>query len=146
MRVASIKPSPENSELYHPVNDDDPDVVALAESIRKHGVREPLVVSADRFILSGHRRHTAVGLIGQVIGQVIVPVRMLRNVSREKNRDKFLELLREFNRQRVKSHDEMLREEAVSVDPEEAYRVLREHRQANGFALTSVIRERSNKV
>ncbi|MCK4341702.1 MAG: hypothetical protein KAY37_08275 [Phycisphaerae bacterium] len=41
-----IRPSPENDRLYRPVDPDDPEIVALAESIVKFGVREPLVVTA----------------------------------------------------------------------------------------------------
>src|SRR5262249_48049068 len=41
----------------------------------------------------------------------------------------FLTMLRECNRQRVKSFDEIAREEVVSTNPEEAYRVLVEHRK-----------------
>jgi hypothetical protein len=41
----------------------------------------------------------------------------------------FLARLREYNRQRVKSLDEIAREEILSSDPEEAYRVLIEHRK-----------------
>jgi hypothetical protein len=46
--------------------------------------------------------------------------------------------LRECNRQRVKTLDEIAREEIVSANPEEAYRVLLEHRrqQARGEAET----------
>jgi ParB-like chromosome segregation protein Spo0J len=57
-RVASLRVSPENLQLYRCASDD-PDVDALAESIRKNGLREPLVVTADRYIVSGHRRHAA---------------------------------------------------------------------------------------
>src|SRR6476660_2117127 len=39
-RLLSIKRSPENDKLYRPVDPTDPDIVALAESIREHGIRE----------------------------------------------------------------------------------------------------------
>ena len=54
--VADLKPSPENDDIYMPVRPDDPAVRGLADSIAAHGVKEPLVVSADGFVLSGHRR------------------------------------------------------------------------------------------
>ncbi len=66
-----IKPAPENDTLYRPVDSEDPEIVALAESIRKHGLREPIVVSADGYILSGHRRYTAC----ESVGLLEVPVR-----------------------------------------------------------------------
>ena len=60
--VKKIKPSPENDSLYKPVNLDDPETIALADSIREFGVREPIVVTLDGFILSGHRRYAAAKL------------------------------------------------------------------------------------
>jgi hypothetical protein len=57
-RVASLRPSPENLSLYRPTGDD-PDIQRLAESIAKNGLLEPLVVTEDRYIVSGHRRHAA---------------------------------------------------------------------------------------
>src|SRR5262245_42495435 len=60
-RVASLKPSPENRELYDPVNVNDPDFVKLADSIRRNG---PHVITKDRYIVSGHRRHAALTLHG----------------------------------------------------------------------------------
>ncbi len=63
-RVATLKPSPENERLYRPA-DEDPDIRMLAESIKKKGLREPLVVTLDSYILSGHCRHAALELNGQ---------------------------------------------------------------------------------
>ncbi len=118
-----IKPAPENDTLYRPVDSEDPEIVALAESIRKHGLREPIVVSADGYILSGHRRYTAC----ESVGLLEVPVRF-ESISRCDDPDGFLTLLREHNRQRVKTLAERLREEIVSGDPEESYAALLEHR------------------
>ena len=64
MPIGSIQPAPENDLLYRAVTDTDPDVIALAQSIATYGVREPLVISLDQFILSGHRRHRAATLAG----------------------------------------------------------------------------------
>ncbi len=63
-QLSDIRPSPENDKLYRPVDPSDPDIVALAESIRQHGLREPIVVTLDGWILSGHRRYVAAGLAG----------------------------------------------------------------------------------
>lgn len=120
--VSKIKPSKENDQLYRPVDLDDPQTIALAESIREFGVREPLVLTLDGFILSGHRRYAA----AKLAGLKKVPVR------REKIRrsdPQFVRLLREYNRQREKTLDERLREEIVSVDVDDAYSSLVEHRQ-----------------
>jgi len=45
LATAAIRPSPENAQLYRPVDPDDPDVLALAESVREHGIQEPLKVA-----------------------------------------------------------------------------------------------------
>jgi hypothetical protein len=122
--ISDIEPSPENLQLYRPVDSDDPDIIAMAESIRIYGVREPLVVTLDYRILSGHRRHVAAALAG--LEEVPCVVEQIYSFE-----DKFLPLLREYNCQRVKGFDEILREEIVSAaDPEEAYRSLIEERKA----------------
>jgi ParB-like chromosome segregation protein Spo0J len=119
----AIKPSPENSDLYRPVNPDDPEIIALAASIKEHGILEPLTVTTDYFLISGHRRHTA----ASVAGLESVPCRVM-DFCREDDPDRFVVLLRENNRQREKSFDEKLREELVNVDPFVAYQSLIQHR------------------
>lgn len=115
----AIHPSEENDQLYRPVDPEDPEIIALADSIRRFGLREPLVITLDGFILSGHRRHVA----ARLAGMTTVPCR-IEPIRRGEDIDQFIRLLREYNRQRVKSFDEQLREEAVSVDPEDAYQAL----------------------
>ncbi len=117
--IGSMGPSPENEKLYRPVDPDDPDVQALAVSIQEHGVQEPIVVSAEGYILSGHRRHVA----ARMAGLTEVPCRM-HAIRRDTDPDGFILLLREFNRQRVKTFNEVVREEVLSADPEEAYQAL----------------------
>lgn len=123
--IAEIQPAPENLQLYRPVRPDDPEVQQLADSIRRHGIQVPLVLSLDRFIISGHRRHVA----AQLAGKTALPCRFAP-IRRDRDHDRFLQLLRECNRQRVKSFDEVLREEIVSADPDAAYRGLVEYRRA----------------
>jgi hypothetical protein len=120
--IQLIKPSPENDKLYRPVDPADPEIRALAKSIKAHGVKEPLVITQDHFILSGHRRYVA----AKLAGLIEVPCRY-EDITRDDPR--FLPLLREYNRQREKTDAEKLREEVVSANPEEAYRALREHRK-----------------
>lgn len=36
--LSALRPSPENDQLYKPVDSADPDIRALAESVRKHGM------------------------------------------------------------------------------------------------------------
>jgi len=121
--ISSLTPSPENDSLYRPVDLEAPDIISLAESILVHGLREPIVITTDHFILSGHRRYAA----ARRAGLREVPVRV-EPVSREDEPDKFLVLLREYNRQREKTLDEKLREEVVSANPDEVYQSLIEYR------------------
>lgn len=120
----AICPSPENDQLYRPVDPGDPELLALARSIARFGVKEPLVVTRDRWILSGHRRYAAAVLVGLEC----VPCR-IEPLRRTDDRDRFVQLLREYNRQRTKSLDEQLREEVVALDPQAAYTALLGHRR-----------------
>ena len=61
-RVSSLA-GPENQLLYRSVFED-PDIDKFARSIAKHGC-DPLVITADNYIVSGHRRHAALVRIGQ---------------------------------------------------------------------------------
>jgi hypothetical protein len=120
--VSRIYPSPYNDRLYKPVDPNDPDFQALVENVRVNGIREALIITRDHFIVSGHRRHAA----AQIAGLATVPCRVADLDHRD---PRFPALVRDCNRQRKKTRDEVLREEVVSANPEEAYRVLREHRQ-----------------
>jgi ParB-like chromosome segregation protein Spo0J len=121
--LARCRPSPENDTLYRPADPADPAVVGLADSIKLHGLQEPIVLTADGYILSGHRRRAAAALAGLAA----VPCRVVA-VRRADDPDEFLRLLREFNRQRVKTRGEQLREAVLDADPEEAYQALVSHR------------------
>ena len=141
--LSEIRPAPENDQLYRPISQDDPEIDELARSIERHGLREPIVVTADYWILSGHRRHAACCRLG--LECVAVRVESIR---RSDDIDGFVVLLREYNRQRDKSLDEKLREELVSVDTDEAYRRLRQfrnrtdHLDTKPFAITGEMKRR----
>ena len=136
--LGSIRPSPENDQLYRPIDPDDPEIRALAESIEEHGILEPLVTTRDSYILSGHRRYTAAKLAG--LDQI--PVR-IEPFNRSDDPDRFVVRLREHNRQREKSFDEKLREEIVTTDPDEAYLALTEHRERQARVEVDTIAIRS---
>jgi len=70
----------------------------LALRRQQNGVKEPLVVSADGFILSGHRLYIA----AKLAGFDAVPCRVVA-VRRADDINQFAVLLREHNRQRDKS-------------------------------------------
>jgi hypothetical protein len=120
--LADIRPSPENDTLYRPVDPRDPEIQSLSASIREHGVLDPLVITQDAFILSGHRRFAA----AKLAGLEMVPCRRARILRSD---PRFLPTLRECNRQRTKSIDEVLREEVIDADPDESYRALLQYRQ-----------------
>lgn len=128
-RLSSIRPSPENLILYRPIDPDDPEIVKLAESIKKHGLHEPLTVTADGFVVSGHRRYAAL----QRNGQVVVPCRVLPCRRSDMSKDDYVALLREHNRQRPKSVAEQAAEEMVDIDPAEAHRKLRKLRDKSVY-------------
>jgi hypothetical protein len=119
--VSEIYPAPENDRLYKPVDPTDLDFRALVESVRAKGVLEALIVTRDGYICSGHRRHAA----ARIAGLETVPCRTAKIYCAD---PRFLAMLRDCNRQRVKTLDEVLREEVVSANPEEAYRALLEYR------------------
>lgn len=141
--IWAIYTSRENDKLYRPVDRDDPEIIALAESIRLYGVREPLVVTQDDWLLSGHRRLCA----AKRAGLETVPCR-IEAFNKADDPDRFLHLLREYNRQRDKTADEKLREELVTINPDEAYQALIEHRReqsrvaAPAFAIVGMKRRK----
>jgi ParB-like nuclease domain len=96
--IWSIKPAPENDDVYGVISQTDPEVVQLALSIKEHGLQEPILVSSDNYIISGHRRRIACGLAG--LDHVEVRV---HPISRKDNKDAFVKLLVEMNSQRIKS-------------------------------------------
>lgn len=120
--LAAIWPCPQNDDLYKPVRLDDPEFLDLVASVREIGLQEPIVVTTDYMVLSGHRRREAC----KQAGIALVPCRIVPIRSSD---PRCLRLLREFNRQRVKSFDEILREQLVTANPDEAHRVLLEHRR-----------------
>jgi hypothetical protein len=119
--MRQITPSPGNDLIYRPASEDDPDLQALARSIAQRGVLEPLVLTLDHVILSGHRRYAA----ARLAGQREVPCRIESIYSFD---DDFPARLVEYNKQRSKTLDEKWREEIVAADPEDSYRNLVEHR------------------
>jgi hypothetical protein len=125
--LSDLRPAPENDKLYGPVNPGDPEVVNLAVSIRDYGLKEPFHVTTDGYIISGHRRFVACKLAG--VAEVPAFVEPITHDD-----PRFLVLLRENNRQRVKTAAQVLREEIISSNPEDAHRELQEHRKKTGKA------------
>lgn len=116
--INQIKQAPENESIYDNFGIANSDDWLLAQSIRERGILEPLVITSDRFLLSGHRRLAA----SKYLKQPTVPVRMLDDVffsvlsSQER-----LDLLRMYNQQREKSPSEKIREALIGIDPKMAH-------------------------
>jgi hypothetical protein len=103
-RFDVIKPSPENDGLYGKIEFDDA-FSALWNSINDRGLEEPLILTADGYILSGHRRFEAC----RSLGMSTIPCRIKHDIRREGNPGYLRELIA-YNPQRVKNAGSILRE------------------------------------
>ena len=119
--VESIRPAPENDTLYRPVDPSEPELVNLARDIERNGILDPLVVTADGYLVSGHRRLAAAKLAG------LTDVPVIDKPIRRDDPD-FVPMLASFNKQREKTLDEKLRESVVEASAGEAYDALLSHR------------------
>ena len=115
--INQIKPAPENEAVYRAIAWDDPAIIELAKSIKEHGLNEPILISEDGFIISGHRRRIGCALAG--LSQVPVKV---HPISHDKDPQGFIRLLVAMNTQRVKSTSDLLHETLVKIDPKDAHR------------------------
>jgi hypothetical protein len=139
--VEELRPSSENAQLYRPVDPGDPEIIELARSVKAHGVQEPLIATANGYVVSGHRRLTA----AKLAGLKVVPCKVL-DFRKDEDHDRFMHLLRECNRQRIKTFDEKLREEVITANPEVAYQSLIEHRQTQASLSLDTIDIRGEKT
>jgi hypothetical protein len=120
LSLSCIRPYHANASVYGPRSDKD--IAELAASIRENGLLEPIVVARDGVILSGHSRYRACRLLRLKSA----PCRVVDAWSTDES---FLPLLIEFNRQRIKTIDELLREHVVRWSPEDAHEALVEYRE-----------------
>jgi ParB-like nuclease domain len=126
--VRSLKPAPENDDIYRAIAWNDPAVHELARSIAEHGIQEPILISRDGYIISGHRRRMAAFLAELEL----VPVRF-HPISRAQNPEAFKKLLVEMNTQRIKSTSILLHESLVKIDPETAHQNIVAQREEKDF-------------
>ncbi len=104
--IGQLKPSPENEEIYGTIGfNTDPALQSTIDSIKRRGLEEPIILTADNYILSGHRRFFAL----QHLGWEEVPVRFSK-IRRDESTD-YHRLLAEYNPQRVKSVATLLSEQ-----------------------------------
>ncbi len=121
--VALLTPTPENWTIYRRPDESDPTWRELCESIRTSGITTPLTVSADHYIISGHRRYLAA--IKSELPAVPCTIDDTISMAELPPADRVV-LLTERNRGiRIKSDGELYLEAAASVDPEQAVREAR---------------------
>lgn len=110
--ISKIHPSPENAELYDlPTAENTKD---LQEEIAARGLEEPIIVTKDYFVLSGHRRLMAC----QCLGCTHIWVRYAQEIRRdEMAKDEYVKLLARQNRgQRDKNTREKIKERWVLTE------------------------------
>ncbi len=115
-----LKTAKQNDQLYDPfgiANLDDRD---LTISIRDNGIQQPLTVSLDGFVLSGHRRFAA----ATYLGLETVPVQVVDTWFQDLSATEQLAVLRLHNQQRTKSPGELIREKMLDIDPAAAHQQL----------------------
>jgi hypothetical protein len=113
-----IRPASENSLIYEKFAPHaDEDDFKLCMSIKQDGIREPLHISQDGEILSGHRRHAAARMLGLGTIPCIVAGFAFKDLCPADR----LRLLSLYNKQRNKSHAEQLREAMLEIQPDQAY-------------------------
>lgn len=123
--VSLIQVAPENDLLYDRFGIANRDDADLAISIRDKGIQEPLTLSNDQFLLSGHRRLAA----AKYLGMKTVPVRVAEDVAfNALSTTERLEVLRLYNQQREKSPGERIKEKLLDIDPKDAHRELKRRR------------------
>ena len=142
--VCDIRPSPENDALYARPANDSAAFRSLVESIREKGILQPLILTSDRVVVSGHRRLAAAKLVFGFGRKALVPCQILDKARADYTADEWVVLLREHNRSRVKTLDEVIREEAVSADPEAAYEALLDERKGRQLPELGLALQRQN--
>src|SRR5215831_1627350 len=103
--VSALRPHPRNQSIYGDQADQE-----FIASVRENGVMEPLLITRDGLIVSGHRRWQA----AQRAGVDQVPV--IEFWSDDEN--EILRTLLEHNRQRVKTNEQIVREYQVWLELE----------------------------
>ena len=109
--VERLQHHPISQQIYGQADGND-----LANSIAEHGVLEPLVVTCDNFVLSGHRRLAAC----RTIGLAEVPVVIVDPADDTAA----IDLLLAANAQRIKTNEQLAREASarMKIEKEKARR------------------------
>ena len=115
--IDSISSSPENDDVYGKIDTENHELVMLCNDIIEHGIREPIQVSVEGYIVSGHRRYAA----ARLAGLEKVPIRRLVISRADHSSISWKRVLASHNRQRVKSAAVRMKESLLAIDPDVAY-------------------------
>jgi hypothetical protein len=97
-KCEQLIPSPENSFIYRPRSVTDADFRRFVEGIRNEGVKAPLLVSRDAFVMSGHQRLAA----ATEVGLSHVPIIVLNERRSDHTQDEWVtNLLISFSHDRI---------------------------------------------
>lgn len=122
--VDQIKVAYENNYLYDKFAITNHDDNTLCISINELGIQEPLVITTDNFLLSGHRRLAS----AMYLGIKVVPIRRVETCFELLTKTDRLNLLSVYNKQRDKSVGEKIREKMLGIDKQSAYRHMLDRR------------------
>jgi hypothetical protein len=119
VEVFDVKPAVVNDVVYGVIDPYDPSLDELARLMDAQGQLEPVVLTLDNVLLSGHRRRA----VAERLGWATLKAR--RHQPPILSTDpQFERLLVTYNAQRDKSPDMRVREQLVLADPENAYETL----------------------
>ncbi|MEX1229495.1 MAG: hypothetical protein WEB58_04600 [Planctomycetaceae bacterium] len=115
--TSKLIPSPENDALYRARRLSHPDFARLVESIEKTDVQAALLVSRDRYAISGHQRLAAANVARHTVvdDEIIVPIEVLDIRRSDHTPDEWIAILREHNTGREKTLDERIAEKMIDV-------------------------------
>jgi hypothetical protein len=123
--MKDIKPSPENDDLYGKIKCDE-QMDRLIDSIKDRGLGDPLLLTKDKFILSGHRRHFAIDILGYQEAPCY-----FSDITHDCNSE-FHKALAEYNPQRIKGVGSILKEALLrDQSPDDTYAAIEEHNAAS---------------
>lgn len=122
--VKQIIVATENDYLYERFAIANHDDMALCNSIKEYGIQEPLAITNDYYLLSGHRRLAS----ARRLNLQNVPVRLIDTCFEALTKEKRLALLRSYNQQRDKTTGEKMREAMLDLDKSSAYQKLLQRR------------------
>lgn len=138
LSITDIVVKDDNSLMYGGFGIGNADDLELTKSINEKGVLEPLVISVDRVLLSGHRRLAA----AMYLDLDKVPVRIVETVYEDLKSADRLKLLQSFNKQRDKTVGERIKEKLLTIDPAKAHQELEAHKEkisrGDGIPLANV--------